>query len=124
MWCRWVPVTTCHPLPPPLPKALHVWYHEEETAVLLQSAQESQERHAGYDDAGDQQYVGNAEFGQVRAKCSQLKVQGHVHAKAQHCHTTHLSEGKCVTVRRLSSNNIFKGLCTAEQFNWLLVVLV
>lgn len=93
-----------HPLGPPptrtLPKVLRVWYREEETAVLLQSTQESQEGHAGYDDAGDQQYVGNAEFGQVGAERSQFEVQRQVHAKAQHCHAAHLTERKCTQQSR------------------------
>lgn len=67
-----------------------VSYRQEETAVLLQSAQEAQKGHTSDDDAADQQYVGQAEACQGRGECSHLEVHQHVHTKTQHGHATHL----------------------------------
>lgn len=81
------------PVDLPLPEVLCVLYRQEKTAVFLQSTQESQEGHAGDDDAGDQQNVGHAKFSQGGAECSHLEVYRQVHAKAQHCHAAHLTGG-------------------------------
>lgn len=66
-----------------------VSYRQQQTAVLLQSPQESQEGHTGDDDAADQQDVCYAEFGQGWGE-RHLEVHHQVHAKAQNSHTTHL----------------------------------
>lgn len=86
-----------------------VSYRQEETAVLLQSAQEAQEGHAGDDDAADQEHVGEVEVGQGRGERGHPEVHHHIHPEAQHRHATHLTgrkhtlqSGSCYTLLHLS----------------------
>lgn len=69
-------------------------YHQEETAILLESAQESQEGDTSDDNATDQQHVCRGEVGQARSQCSHLKVHQHVNTETQHGHATHLIRNK------------------------------
>ena len=66
-------------------------YRQEETAVLLQSAQEAQEGNARDDDAADQQHVGRVEARHGRSELGHSEVHHHVYTEAQHGHPTHLT---------------------------------
>lgn len=69
-------------------------YHQEETAVLLESAQESQEGNTGDNNAADQQDVCRGEAGQARSQRSHLTGHQHVNTETQHGHATHLIRNK------------------------------
>lgn len=66
-------------------------YRQEETAVLLQSAQEAQKGNARDDDAADQQHVGRVEARHSWSELCHPEVHHHVYTEAQHGHPTHLT---------------------------------